>query len=523
LKVIGILLISSSFTFAQISPGELTDAHSKLEGLSNCTKCHEIGEKVLNSKCLDCHSEIKSLINSESGYHSSSDVKGKQCGKCHPEHFGRKFKIVHFDPDEFDHNKTGYTLTGSHLKAKCIECHQVKNIIDSEIRQRKGTYLGLNSYCFSCHEDYHQKTLGDNCGKCHGMEKFKPASKFNHEKTKFKLTGKHSEVECLKCHPITQKNGKEFQKFAGLNFTNCSPCHKDVHSGKFGSNCSNCHMTTGFKIINRKNFNHSNTNFPLIGKHRYVDCNKCHKTDLKTKQKYNKCTDCHSDYHNKQFIVDNQIQNCSDCHDEYGFERSQFSMNQHNQSKFKLTGAHLAIPCQNCHFQTGKWVFRDIGLRCIDCHKNVHEDEIQEKYLGNNVCTNCHTTESWSTILFEHKLTGFELSGKHKEQTCKNCHQQGENVVELHWIFKSIKSNCEYCHNDVHAGQFKEGEFSDCTRCHTFDNWKPDKFDHEKTKFSLKGAHQKLDCIKCHPVINQGNKQFVKYRLEDFKCSACHS
>ena len=143
--------------------------------------------------------------------------------------------------------------------------------------------------------------------------------------------------------------------------------------------------------------------------------------------------------------------------------------------------------------------------------------------MGNNDCTNCHRTESWGTILFEHKRTGFELSGKHKEQTCKKCHQQGENGAVHQLIFKSIKSNCEYCHNDIHAGQFKDGEFSDCTRCHTFDNWKPDKFDHEKTKFSLKGAHQKLDCIKCHPVVNQGNKQFVKYRLEDFKCSACHS
>ena len=66
-----------SFTFAQISPGELTTAHADLEGLSNCTKCHELGEKVLNSKCLDCHSEIKSLITFGEGFHSSGDVKGQ--------------------------------------------------------------------------------------------------------------------------------------------------------------------------------------------------------------------------------------------------------------------------------------------------------------------------------------------------------------------------------------------------------------------------------------------------------------
>ncbi|MCG6961090.1 cytochrome C, partial [bacterium BMS3Abin03] len=124
MKIIIILLFFTSIAFAQISPGDLTDAHANLEGLSKCTKCHELGEKVLNSKCLECHSEINTLINSGSGYHSSSEVKVKKCGSCHPEHFGRKFKIVNFNPDDFDHGKTGYILTGSHVKTKCKECHQ---------------------------------------------------------------------------------------------------------------------------------------------------------------------------------------------------------------------------------------------------------------------------------------------------------------------------------------------------------------------------------------------------------------
>ena len=523
MRIIIILLFFTSITFAQISPGDLTDAHANLEGLSKCTKCHELGEKVLNSKCLECHSEINTLINSGSGYHSSSEVKVKECGSCHPEHFGRKFKIVNFNPDDFDHGKTGYILTGSHVKTKCKECHQEKNISDPEIKKRKGTYLGLNSNCFSCHEDHHQGILGDNCSSCHNTEKFKPAANFDHQNAKFKLTGKHINVYCLKCHPVRKQNGKDFQVFVGLDFANCTPCHNDVHKGRFGKDCKNCHITTGFNIINRARFNHDNTNFPLIGKHRFVDCNKCHKTNLKAKLKFAKCTDCHSDYHEKQFIVNNQVQNCSDCHDEYGFEKAQFSIDQHNKTEFRLTGAHLAVACQTCHLIGEKWLFKKVGLECVSCHKNIHGNEIENKYMRNNNCTGCHTTESWSTIFFEHKRTGFELLGKHKEQTCRKCHEDTKTGIGENLIFRSTESNCEYCHNDVHEGQFKEGEFSDCTRCHTYEDWKPDKFDHEKTNFSLKGAHEKLKCVRCHPVIDKGTKKIVKYKLEDFKCATCHS
>ncbi len=523
MKIFLFCLFISSLTFAQISPGELTTAHDDLEGLSNCTKCHELGEKVLNSKCLDCHTEIKSLITFNEGFHSSGDVKGKDCSKCHPEHFGRNFRIVNFNPDEFDHNKTSFKLIGAHLKTDCDKCHQSKNIKDPKMRGRKGTYLGLNPNCFSCHEDNHQNTLGDNCNACHNTEKFRPAVKFVHEDAKFKLTGSHLKVECIKCHQITKKDGKDFQKFVGLNYRNCSPCHNDVHKEKFGNDCKSCHVTSGFSVINRKEFDHSKTNYPLIGKHTIVNCDKCHKMSLKERPKYNKCTDCHTDQHKAQFIVDNFMQDCKDCHNEFGFHPSIITGEMHNQFKFKLSGSHLAIPCQSCHSENGNWKFRNLGLKCIDCHNNIHNEEIVEKFLPGNDCRECHNTASWDTINFKHDQTEFELAGKHKSQTCGNCHYQQTSQNEKRLVFKSLQKNCEVCHNDIHAEQFKEGEFSDCTSCHTFENWKPEKFDHEKTKFSLKGAHEKLKCTQCHQVVASVNINFIKYKLEDFKCSACHS
>jgi nitrate/TMAO reductase-like tetraheme cytochrome c subunit len=254
-----------------------------------------------------------------------------------------------------------------------------------------------------------------------------------------------------------------------------------------------------------------------------VNCNKCHKTGLNEKPKYQKCIDCHSDQHKAEFIVDDVLQDCKNCHNEFGFQPSIINGDMHYQFEFKLSGSHLAIPCQSCHFENENWKFRNLGLECIDCHKNIHEEEIVEKFLPGNNCLECHNTASWDTINFKHDQTEFELKGKHKSQTCANCHYQKKAANEEELIFKSLKKNCEVCHDDIHAGQFKEGEFSDCIGCHTFENWKPEKFDHEKTKFSLKGAHEKLKCTQCHQVVATVNINFIKYKLEDFKCSDCHS
>lgn len=289
---IPVLLFSLYFNtslYSQISPGDLTTAHSNLEGLSNCTKCHELGQQVLSSKCLDCHSEIKKLITNNRGYHSNSDVKGKECSSCHSEHHGRNFRIINFNPNTFDHNKTGFRLTGSHKSLDCSKCHNTRFITNSNLKKKHITYLGLNSDCKSCHEDYHQATLGNNCTDCHNTEKFRPAIAFDHSKTRYALTGKHLYVDCIKCHVIEKRNNKDFQKFNNLNFNNCSSCHTDVHKGNFGNDCKSCHSTSGFNLINQSAFDHSRTKFPLIGKHKLVKCNDCHKGGLSQKPLFAKC------------------------------------------------------------------------------------------------------------------------------------------------------------------------------------------------------------------------------------------
>lgn len=522
IKFFLVIIFISMNLQAQISPGDLTKAHASLEGMSNCTKCHVLGEQVSNDKCLDCHSEIKRMINQGKGYHSFEGVKNKYCYNCHSEHHGRNFLIINFTPSTFDHKKTGYELTGYHTKVKCDDCHQLKYIKTYISKKKKGSYLGLDTECRSCHEDIHQSTLGTDCSSCHTTEKFKPAHKFDHNDARFKLSGSHQKVDCAKCHPSEQKNNKKYKKFKDIAFATCQSCHNDVHKGKFGNDCQSCHNTSSFHNIVHGTFDHSKTNFPLIGKHRNIKCTDCHKTNLTAKIKHEKCLDCHTDYHKGDFIVSAMNRDCSECHSENGFKPSSFTIEKHNLLKFNLTGAHLAVPCQNCHYKEGTWHFRNMGNECIECHKNIHGNELTQKYLPENKCNSCHVTENWKTINFNHSTTDFVLEGKHQDVNCGKCHALITDDGKI-FKFASSKSNCESCHKDVHFSQFSTQGNSDCIRCHSFNSWKPEKFDHEKTKFSLLGAHSKLACSQCHKSVIVQQNTFIKYKLEDFRCVSCHT
>lgn len=158
-------------SWAQLSPGDLTDAHQHLEGLGNCTQCHTIGDAVTDKKCLACHEDIQNLLDQKRGYHHSTEVRSKTCVDCHSEHHGRKFEMSRFDQEKFDHDLTGYPLEGAHADVQeCKDCHKAEYITDLEIRKRENTFLGLQEACVSCHDDYHQETLTDDCISCHSSD-----------------------------------------------------------------------------------------------------------------------------------------------------------------------------------------------------------------------------------------------------------------------------------------------------------------------------------------------------------------
>ncbi len=518
-----LFLIVCLRTVAQISPGPLAEPHTHLEGISNCTNCHDLGNKVTNAKCLACHTEIKARIDIQKGYHSSPAVKGKDCSLCHNDHHGTKFKIVKFDQTKFNHTITGFTLTGKHAKKLCNDCHKPQFISKPDIKKKKFTFLGLDQKCALCHADYHQKTLSLICSDCHDFEAFKPASKFDHTKAKFKLIGKHQEVECIKCHKTETREGKKFQNFTGLKFNACSDCHTDVHHKQFGTNCSQCHTETSFKTIKQTGgFDHDKTDFKLEGKHKNVACNLCHKTKVTDPVKHDKCYNCHKDYHDNQFTNLGVPQDCIKCHTNNGFQGSTFTIEQHNNYKFMLQGSHVATPCLACHKKQEKWSFRNIGIHCYDCHTNIHERYLNIKFYPDSSCENCHDQSRWSNVTFDHSKTNFKLNGTHAKQNCKACHFKKDSKGQEVQKFSAMTMDCYQCHTDAHYGQFSRTETCDCEKCHGFEKWPVLKFDHNLASFKLDGKHETVACAKCHKKVTIDQKTYVQYKIKDVTCKTCH-
>ncbi len=524
------LLIFSMGGYAQISPGKLAQPHAHLEGMANCTQCHDLGNKVPDSKCLACHKEIDRLIDRGRGYHASREVQTKTCVKCHNEHHGRHFQLIRFEEDLFDHDLTGYSLKGAHAKIDCRACHKPDYIKDRELRKRSKTFLGLGKRCVNCHDDAHEGTLGNDCAQCHGFDDFKPASRFDHNKdADFALRGAHKEVDCKECHPLTTVRGNVIQQFAGVEFSDCMACHEDPHLANLPGKCSECHKETAFAdFIGEGRFDHDQTGFELRGKHKEVNCFKCHKRNREVEDLFIKdyraisersCAKCHKDVHNGKFGKD-----CASCHREKSF-RSLRNMNRFNHAltDFPLVGNHIGVKCKACHKR--RYSVPIDFSRCDNCHKDYHEG-VFKKASENPDCGDCHLVEqkfTYTTFGFdEHEKTRFPLEGAHMATPCFACHlADGDR-----WKFADLGERCVDCHEDIHEGFISSDFYSndDCTRCHQPDSWAKVTFDHELTEWPLQGAHAQVRCGLCHmkekdPVT--GKKQQV-FKGLDTRCATCH-
>ena len=517
-------------SYGQISPGDLSSAHADLEGISNCTLCHDIGEKVSNKKCLDCHDNIRSLINADRGYHANNTIKSKDCFDCHSDHHGRKFDMVRFDEKAFDHDKTGYNLEGKHEVIDCRKCHVSDNIENKEFKKRKDTFLGLDQKCLSCHDDFHQNTLSTNdCSSCHDLEAFKPAPKFDHDEADYILKDKHKEVACAECHVQEERNGKEFQNFSEVEFGDCKSCHEDPHNANLSGKCTQCHNEVSFSnFIGEGRFDHNSSEFELKGKHLKVDCFTCHKEESnsllvfqdKLNIEENNCAECHADEHEGKYNFQ-----CAECHNESSFlVLNNMDFFDHNVADFHLEGKHIGIDCKACH-KSGFSAAIPFET-CVSCHSDYHRGEFTKEGITPD-CIECHSLEEgfdYSLYTIEqHQSSAFVLSGAHLATPCFACHV---NEKEERWSFVDLGSECNDCHTDVHERTINEALFPDqnynCTFCHVNDTWQMISFDHTNTSWQLEGAHKSVECKSCHFPDNENINRDFTFKEIGLECFSCH-
>ena len=174
--------------------------------------------------------------------------------------------------------------------------------------------------------------------------------------------------------------------------------------------------------------------------------------------------------------------------------------------------------CTTCHKRFDKAAQTTL---CLDCHKDVRKDVDQKQGLHGRFkeqqeCRECHTehrgrSENIAPInerTFDHSQTDFALHGTHantQKVECKACHKPRVK-------FRDAPSSCYSCHkkDDKHKGRVGER----CQDCHTDTVWKDIQFDHNKTKYPLKGKHAEVVCKMCHAED--------RYKNTPIDCYSCH-
>ena len=416
------------------------------------------------------------------GFHATVTEQG--CERCHMEHHGQEFELVFWGEDgekSFDHGKTSFRLEGAHSRLECRSCHKESLIRSKDKFVERGknldrTFLGLDgSECLACHRDEHRGQFSDRgCESCHGLEKWKENIRFEHDKTSYPLVGRHSQVACGECHTrtsVTDMDGvsASFVKFSGLPYTNCTDCHRDPHERRLGSACQQCHTEQGWKNVGLESFDHSRTRFALIGAHRRTECRSCHPQGLTVRlARFENCTDCHTDHHLGQFARRSQGADCDSCHDIQGFRPAKFALLSHQESSYPLEGAHLAVSCDACHSQ----------------------------------------------------LSRPEIQGLLKSQARRGDFK-GQSVRRYHFP----ATECSACHQNPHEESLDRFMLEeDCLACHQIAGWREVEFNHERTDYSLVGAHQRAGCLGCHRVGEPGDKWLgIRFDGVAQDCVACHA
>jgi hypothetical protein len=372
----------------------------------------------------------------------------------------------------------------------------------------------------------HDNALGGNCASCHDTKAWDKAPGFDHDKSDYPLDGKHVDVACEKCHlsptlkTSTNSKGKRIPLCKPVAHKECAACHADPHKGRLSARCSECHVTRGFAVVDKRDFNHALTRYPLRGEHLAVSCDGCHGKDLARKNPpYSSCGSCHGDAHGGEATLGGQPADCAACHRVEGFAPSTFTVAQHRQTKYPLAGKHTAVRCAACHGATRPglpaWsaslsrgsagvMLTGLDPACTSCHVDPHAGRYSRPggAAGDGTCRACHGSDRFRPSRVDvaaHAQYSFSLDGAHRAVPCVACHEEmaalppattvaaagawgtvhptlvggGSRIASLPFA-PAGRRNCGTCHASPHGDQFRDRPSGgDCASCHSLDAFAP--------------------------------------------------
>ncbi len=183
------------------------------------------------------------------------------CARCHV--------TTSWTEVRFNHDRTGFPLTGGHSSVSCSGCHA------------QDFKRPVPTTCSGCHTDVHAADLGTRCEGCHDTASW--ASRFEadaHRRTDFPLVGAHAVIPCLECHSEAT-SGRRFARAA----VECAACHQadlartqgtplDHAALGFTGTCRSCHNAFRFKPAR---FPDHDRCYPIsTGAHSNIACLGCH-------------------------------------------------------------------------------------------------------------------------------------------------------------------------------------------------------------------------------------------------------
>jgi hypothetical protein len=443
-----------------------------------CRACHREGSHSLEElgqrspadptpvrACAACHADPHApdlVPRTAISLQQSAD-----CARCHATD---RFAGVSFGVEE--HQRIGVELAGAHARADCAACHGSARPQTAPVRAGARREMAA---CVQCHPDPHQpihaggigqalplRSTAD-CAACHGLETFTGVTfgVAEHARLGVLLLGAHASAACAGCHGRPGERPRQFRKLA---MQLCADCHRSSHTQAFlgeERDCAACHDggTARFddRTPERTRAAHAAIGFPLQPAHDRVACTGCHQQPAPAAplrihvpaRNGNDCAACHADPHRGQFDGGPFAKStCVACHLRTAFVPSNFTVEQHEQSRFPLRAAHGAVACVHCHeVHDGVRRFRGTKQDCASCHADPHAGQFQSG--GRTDCASCHQDgTSFRKVLFNHdRQSRFPLDKTHGSLECAKCHRpkrHPDGRVRVH--YKPLGTQCGDCH-----------------------------------------------------------------------------
>jgi hypothetical protein len=233
------------------------------------------------------------------------------------------------------------------------------------------------------------------CESCHSTSGWTQVT-FDHSRTGFPLEGRHVMADCRSCH-----TSGDFRTPVPAS---CAACHRDVHTGEFGTRCGSCHDARDWASRFGPEA-HRRTNFPLTGRHAAIPCEECHleQRDRRFTRATRDCVACHqADYARTAGTALDHARagfgtDCKGCHFPTRFKGARFKA---HEACFQIArGSHAGIACLDCHSALTSFAVSGTcstnTADCMRCHACARVTPQHSSVAGfqckDRKCYECHT------------------------------------------------------------------------------------------------------------------------------------